>query len=513
MFKKISNSITAHFLLLGAFTLILFREIFSMEFWKDDYTLLYRIQQKAQVLFAYPYQHFVRMHDFLYDAFKLEPLGYFIVGLFIFFISAVIFYFLVYDLFSKKSLAFIASLIYITSPLGVDCVFMMTTFATGYLINVLFLITLLFLFRYFKTKKFVYYCVSLVSLIILCEFLPHRTFYLPFIVMLFELVNFKMQKISSKKLLLRLIVLLSIFVYFFYLSPTFVYPAPARNHLGNLTSVFRGIVNWRLVFNPLFTVTNMIYAGFAYLIYHNFFINNSLFRSAILIFTLLFLGYLFIKFRKREAKFSRIFLFSVGYLYLTPLAFYPFSQREISVASFRYLACGLPAFALFAVCVYLFLLKLYKNKTTLFRFLPQFIVMLVIIINAYSTRDYLKNFNSRSYYTRQFNSQFKDYVPQLPKNSIIYFDLDRDANINYRLIDSYRVGVYDERAYFAVRYNLKVEDLIPIIVDYKQLVKFIKNDPQAIERVFAFAYRENGLINLIDETRSALTQVVKYPDN
>lgn len=524
MFSKLirlfKTSIIAQILLLAVFGIAFFHEVFRMEFWKDDYAILCNIQHACHSnlqipenlkYFVWPYQHFASMHAPLYSAFKLNPFGYFAVGFLALFISAVIFYFLVYELFSKKSLAFIASLIYLSSPIGVDNTFMMVTFLTGYLLPALFLTTLLFLYKYYKKRKLGYYLISLSTLFVAFEFLPNRSFYLPLIILIFEFIYFQKKKDSVRKFLLRQLVLVIAFIYFFYISPHMIYQS---ERIPN--NLFDDIVNYKLFLNPVLTSVNMIYGGLAYFFSGNF----SFFYSrigwisgiSILIITIICFVYFVLRSKKSEQHIIKIFFFALIYLYLTALAFYDFSQREISTASFRYLLPALPAYSLLIISIYIFATKINYGKNYIFRSIPLLLITIIISINIITTQFYIVDFNSRAPYTRQFIEQLNKYIPKLPKNAVIYFKLDEDAAINHRLIDSYRIGVYGPEAFFAVRYNLPVEDVNPpynTYVDYSEFLSIIEKKQITRNKIFAFKYSMIGLTDITKEFR----QSIQVPGN
>lgn len=503
MLRRFKNSIIAQIFTLGVFTVGFFHEIFRMEFWKDDYTLLYVIQSKAP-LFLYPYQHFAKLHAPLYEIFNLNPLGYFIIGLLALFIGSVIFYFLIYEVFSKKMLAFLASLIYLTSPIGIDDTFMATTFMTGNLVLVLLLLGLVFLYKFYKKRKIGYYFISIFSLVFSFEFLPHRTFYLPFVVFLFEVFYFDKKRDSVKAFFLRSLILLLAFIFFFYVSPRVIYPSPP------VSGFFKDILDYKLLLNPILTSMNMIYGSFAYFFLEtfNFYNKARLIGTAFLIFTLFYSTYFIFRFKKTQGHLVKTFLFSLGYLYLTPLAFYAFSQREISVASFRYLHPGLPAYGLLIICIYLFLYKIVENKKT-FRFIPIMFLAIILFTNIYTSEHYIKDFNSRSPYTRQFIKDLTKYIPKLPKKSVIYFKLSEDPAVNYRLIDSIRVGAYNDDAYFAVRYNLGLSDVNPAVTDFKYLLDLVRKKKIDKDKIFAFEYTGFGLTNISQSIRESIGQALE----
>ena len=80
-----------------------------------------------------------------------------------------------------------------------------------------------------------------------------------------------------------------------------------------------------------------------------------------------------------------------------------------------------------------------------------------------------------------------------------------DAAINYRFIDTYRGGHYEPKAYYAVLYRMRMEDVNNIVEDYDSLVSLLSEDPGRLDRLYAFSYDEYGLHDITDEVRKKLS--------
>lgn len=538
MIKKFIDSVFWQILALAVLVISFFHEAFKMQFWKDDYALLYNLQQKEP--FYFPYQHLVDLYAPFFALFGTNPIGYFSLGVLFIFISSVVFYYLVYKLFSKKILAFMASVIYITTPVGIDSVIMMMTFATTYFMLSLFLSALIFLLIFYEDQKIIYYLISLVFLYLSFELIPYRSFYLIGVVMGFEFinlrasislspkrafhfilknwtrVNYKKNNILSdykyehevRNFILRQLLLLLVWVAVFYIIPVYLLPDVLKYHpQENIGKLYRSIIDYKLLLYPLLTTINIIVGGIPYLFYQNFYIYNIWVSLSSLLLISFLLVYIYLHFRKKEKRLTKIYLFALGFLYITPLAFYAYSSREIMIAANRYLLCSVPAYSLLVICIYVFLFNVFTNNEKL-KLLPVFFFLLVFLINSFTTQTYIKDFNRRSYYSTQFSRQMKQFVPHLPKNSLIYFKLDEDANINYRLVDTYRGGHYDERAYFAVLYNLKQEEINPVITDFTVFLDNLKKSSVDEDHVFAFQYTKDGLKDISKETRKSVEQTL-----
>ncbi|MDO8657985.1 MAG: hypothetical protein Q7K55_04545, partial [Candidatus Levybacteria bacterium] len=148
-----------------------------------------------------------------------------------------------------------------------------------------------------------------------------------------------------------------------------------------------------------------------------------------------------------------------------------------------------------------------KNKKM--RFLPIFFISTVILINSVTTQIYIKDFNTRSNYAKEFSLQMKKFLPNLPKNALIYYQLDEDPQVNYRLYDTSRGGHYDDRAYFAVLYGLKQEEINLAYGDFSILLNNVEKKQIDRDKIFAFKYGENGLTDITGTVKKLLNDVVK----
>lgn len=499
MVRKFTKSILLQMISLSFIVFAFFYETLKMQPWKDDYGLLYNLQQKEP--FPYPYHHLVDLHAPFFSILGTNPQGYFVLGILFVFLAAITFYYLVYELFANKMLAFMASLVFVTTPMGVDTVFMLMTFATTYFLIALFLLALIFIVKFYKNKRFLNYVVALILLALSFELAPFRSFYLIGIVFLFELIFLKRDEI--KNFLLRQIGLVLLWIFIFYVNPIFLLPSSLKIEASQATNFFQGGIDYRFLLYPLLTVTNIIFSGFAFIVYQNFYIKNVAIAIILLLGTIVFFAYIFFWLKQKKVNLLRVYVFALFYLYFTPLAFYVFSQKEISTASFRYLSGGLPAYGLLIICIFVFLSKIFqKNKKLIF--LPIAFFIIVILVNSITTQIYIKNFNKRSYYSKQFSAQMKELLPTLPKNALIYYQLDEDPQVNYRLYDTSRGGHYDDRAYFGVLYHLKQEEINLAYGDFVVLLEKIKNIQIDKDKIFAFKYGENGLTDITKSIKESV---------
>lgn len=151
LIKKLKESSVLHVSILLAVAFLSFHEVLKMYFFRDGFTILYNLSQNLP--YPYPYTYIEQVSLPIYRLFHLNPMAYFAYGFLFFLISAFIFYLFTHELLSKKSLAFMASLIYVTSPIGIIGVVEMITYQTGYFALSLLLITLFFYSNFIKETE------------------------------------------------------------------------------------------------------------------------------------------------------------------------------------------------------------------------------------------------------------------------------------------------------------------------------------------------------------------------
>src|SRR3989344_2858686 len=127
MIKRIFKS---YKLLLGGLVLLLitflaYGKILGMYFYLEDYLILYSIQhpESSQAgygsgIFGRPYGYAVTPFIPFYYLFGLEPWGYYLVEIILYFFAALAVYYLAKNLTGEKRIAFASSLIFASGFIG-----------------------------------------------------------------------------------------------------------------------------------------------------------------------------------------------------------------------------------------------------------------------------------------------------------------------------------------------------------------------------------------------------------
>lgn len=498
MIKKLAQSFPVHFLLLLTVSFISHREVFRMYFFRDDFTLLYQLQQK--IPFPYPYMHELEWFMPIYNIFKLNPTAYFSYGFIFFLVSAFIFYYFIFLLFSRKILSFIGTLIYITAPIGIDGVLEMVVFQPTYLAMNFFLLLLLLTIKFYQTQKKVYFFVLILLLLLSLEIVLFKSFFFPIIVVILGIMSFNKKTLSVKKFMLFQSIIVFFWILFLTTRMNFLATPPHRDQFVILGTLFSQPDFGSLILNPIVTSINILYA----LTISGIFI--SYIHIPLFLIILFFSIFAIRKYYKNNKKLIGLYIFSILSVYINVLAFFPMSH--IQDAKGYYMSFSLPAYSLFILSVYLISLKIFKGKYV--KIIPSALLAMVILINFTLNQKYLTTFNKRVDYVRPFFTQIKKDMPVLKPNSLIYFEVPTDdAEAASLLYDIYAVGRYGANAVFAVLYNIRV-DQVETTKDWKETMFFVKKDPKNIEKVYGFRYDLNGLHSKIEETRMLLKKEITY---
>lgn len=494
--SSIKNSVVFHIFSLIALSVLFLHEIFRMYFWKDDYGLIYNLQN--HLTFPFPYHQMVSFYEFFYKLFGIQPLGYFVSGLIAFIFSMILFYFLIYKLFRKKSIAFIASLIYVTAPVGIDTTFQAITFAMSYFFVGILFIILLLLLEYQRTKKFWYYIILLGLFAICNEFIPFRSLSFIGVIVLFEVFHFRLPLFKNNKreiigFIFRQTLLSAVWMIGMYIRPTYFISENIKDKSSAMAGIFNYIFEPQLIIRPFLTLVNVLLGGFAYPFFGNFTFYDRHHWVSYAVLVIVFLAVAFLIYKRKKYKFSTLplFIFALLSIYIVNLSFYPFSSKDIEVGVFRHMVVNLPFYALITTCMFIMLKNIFA-KQGIIGYIPYIFLLTTIFVNIYSTQVYMREFNTRSFYAKQFWRQLKNFIPEYKKDTLIYIHPEKDPQVKYRLTDSVRGG--DGPGFsFAVHYNKKIEDILAYVKDFNQLLIIIKENQSLLNSLHAFNYSYDGL--------------------
>ncbi len=519
MLKRLTENTLVHILILTIIAVVTFFPATEMHFYLDEWGNIYEFTHHD-----YKFSIFTaHVFNLLYQLFGIDPTGYFSVGIGIFALSVIAFYLLVSNLLKNKTLGVVAGLFYATTPVGIDTTTMIWTYVIegGYPLNVVLLILLFLLLKYFRDRRIIYFLIALFGFFLFIELEPRRGFlYLPILILFDYIINFK-SLIPSLGFIARAASLVAVFITYYKYNVT-------------LTGIF---ATGRIIFNesvstydvqtkigvwvhsltslqPWVTFTNILLAGPWVFISDRLTgyvdVNDASEVYLLVLATIVAAGVLvFLAFRvKREL--GLLLIFSLGWIYFNIIGIYIFSSPGISGAVHRTLSLAAPAYALFfTISGFVLFTYLKSKRTRLSKNLNNIFFLALIVLlgtNFLATRNHFEKFNDfRSRPAHAFFKSLKTFYPTLPPNSILYFQSSSNPQIKYRLSRIYGGNLGPEGTISSFYKNLKRQE-IKVVHDYVEVEKFVGNDSAKINRVFAFYFDEKGLQDITENFRSQLKE-------
>lgn len=418
----------------------------DLYFWRDDFALLYRLQQGG--LFDFPYQGWSLIYYPIYLFFKDTAQAYFISSLVVYLLLCVVTCFFVLKLTGDKSLGFLSGLILSSGYIGAEIMFM-SSVSMSSIVYLLMTIILLLLHKLYidrgLVKIFLLNLMIFTVIIILFSQRAHTLFLLLFVFDYF----YKKSVIRS---LLRILPMgmITIGVYLFYS----IQSVEKDNVRLLITYLSNFHINYTLDF--LTNISHYLFPEFN--IY-----TSSILGLSILIFIIWFfrLSSVKPKYRKFGILVLSLWIFSyLNYHLSTPLAIHNPSQR--------YLFFGYP---FFSILLGLIIKNIFFiDKRYFLKIMGSLLVILILFSHVQQLSPQKEEILQRALQTKNFFSELKLAIPILTDKSLFYFDLVDDSSTEVEFWDILRVGIYSTEASLASFYNVKIED-IKIVDNYDEYLK------------------------------------------
>lgn len=496
--KTVLNRTFLHIAVIVIATFFLHMEVFEFFFIRDDFALLYELQNG--LTFSYPYHLLPLIYKPVFLIAGIEPFLYYFAGVLSVVVFAIVIYFFGKLIFGKKNIALILAIVAAASPIGINSNQQAIVFLYNYLATTALLLTMITLNFFIKSKKIYYYVASIFIFILTLEFFPSRAFYYFIILFLFD---FLIAKVIKESLLTSIkrnaIYFLLTIEYFLIRAPYFNQSANNRQitenklweHASNLQTYFKAFVG----------LLNTFFGGVLTLITPESSLDSSRYLLLfIIIFGLIVAFVILSRIKDKSSNYKMLFLFSLLWIYVNNLGIAVINQPGVPAVYSRTLTFILPAYALLIVCLFEIIRNHLKKK-----YFAVIILSLIVTINIYSMQKVYRELNEqRSQYAYDFYSTLLKIQPRLPENAIIYLDTPTDLYEAYQLTDIYRVGYYGGQTSFAVAYGIN-HDKLKLATEPNELESLIKNN-EDIEKIYAFSYKEYKLLNITEKVRSELRE-------
>lgn len=564
IFKKCVNFFRRNFwIFLLLIILVSYGQLLWMQPWQDDNALFFKlanIEGPAGFLGKGPlgegaYKYTATPFIPIYNLFGHNPVPYFAL--------AVVFYFLatlsVYKLFSEilgKKTGRLAGFLFAAGYLASDgFIRLYNTITTSVSIFLISFWTY-FYWKFYKERRYKWYFLTLLMFLLATEFARSRTHYFIAVVILFEVLFLTFEK--PLKSLFVSVARLVPFGYIFY--KYFVVNADKRS--GQVTEFFQALLGgeFHQTYSWLSSLTNTIIPDWIMRFLFNledFIIKITAIRASylIFIFLMILLFAFYISFKKRRLGKLLTTIFSLAVLVWTLIYRNIFSTPILNLPESQLIIVFLGGIIILLAISLLVVLK--KAKGKLFAF---FFFWLFINIGAYAAYQptvsyetinrllahsffalvgifallvperrkklFLKEklafsliifwglgnlassvlyqnkiLKTRSFPIKSFYTELKSYVPKVEKGDVFYFDIADNAKSYFA--NAFSVAQMPEETAIAWRYGVDRYE-IKRVVEFDNLIEIIDQKGVPFEKVHAFFYSTNDLIDTSEQLRRAL---------
>lgn len=454
-------------------------KILGMYFFLEDYLILYSVQHPSSPDAGYgsgvwgrPYGYAVTPFIPFYYIFGLEPKGYYLVEIILYFLVALTVYFFAKILTKNRLVALGSSLIFASGYVGSESLYRMAVGWQNLLAAIFISITCAIYYKYVKSGKGTLYLLALALFLFTSEFSFYRAHGIIVLILGIELLfNFSPKKPLSS--IFRLAPFALSYWYFY------VYSIPFMDQGSKFSTLFQKIFtggNFHYLLNPLKTLENI-------------FIPDK-FSLPLMIFIALLVGVL-------VWKRSKILLYCLLFVIANYLVHFYTSPNVYQETTHRYLTISFVGASLFWG---IFLKEVFKNKVIYISSCASIIVLNIFLVRSQQV-SILQN---RSQPSREFWQSFQGQVQHIPKQSVIYID-SRNDGVSKPVRDAaLGAGSMGPTTSVAVYYGLEWQDLY-LAETFPELLSLVKSGKANSGNFYTLFYsRQGGLVNTTQEVKRAL---------
>lgn len=458
-------------------------KIVGMYFYLEDYLILYSIQhpESSQAgygsgVFGRPFGYAVTPFIPFYYLFGLEPWGYYLVEIFLYFAASLVVYFFTKTLTSSVKIAFGSAIIFASGYVGSGSLYRLAVGWQNILAAIFISLSSIFYYRYIKFPTLRNYILALTLSLFTSEFSFYRSHGIILIILGMEILfNF-----NWLKSMVRMAPFVLSYWYFYIFSLQGIMDQGSKTASFVRTVFQEG--NYHYLLTPFKTLESL-------------FIPDK-FNPPFLLFIAILAGALL-------WKRSKVLVYCLLFALANYLVHFYNSPGSVQQTTHRYLTVSFVGVAAFWG---IFLNKVFKS-TGIYLLFCLLIVILNITLARSEQKEIIKN---RSAPNREFWLAFKKVVQTIPPNSIIYIDSKNDGVSKPARDSALSAGSMSATTSFAVFYGLKWDELY-LAENFSELLSLIKSGKVAKNDIFTFFYsRQDGLINTTQQTKNALKEGKRF---
>ena len=484
MYKKIKNLILKKSFLsicIGVFVLSFLAYALTclMYIWQDDHAMFFKLQhieEGSGVLGTGIYDRnsayrFVVVPLYpLYLLFKLNPAPYFFFGIIAYAVAGLAVFFLTKSLTKNFKVAAASALIFSSGYVGAESLWrIFNSIHTTHTI-IATCLTLLVYHKFIETRaiksKILLYTLAFLLYAYTIEtgyVRAHGVFL--FVLALEVLFNFHLIKSF-----LRMAPFAALFYWFYILTVV------ASRKAGWLFESLWIEKKFELLLVPLKVVENLFVPDY--------------FKVPLV----LFLGLMFIVFIKAR---SRALFFAAAIAFANLAVYFLNTPDQVLPSTHRYLSLSLIGMSMFTAVA---AEKIFKEQRIFLLIISGIIGLHILSVNY----GQYKIVRDRSIPGRNFYTTLKKEIPELPKGSALYFDIQDHPKTQSEFASFFGVGSMPDMAAIAVQYGIDRYDLT-LPQTFNELLTQVRDGQVAPDKVYTFHYSSTGgLVNTTNQTRDAL---------
>jgi hypothetical protein len=553
--RKIVNFFSERYwLFLLLVTIISFGQTLLMGVWMDDQGMFFKlahIQEAAGFMGKGPlgeglYKYVVTPFIPIHQIFGYDPKWYFLLGLLVYYLSVLVVYHTFTEVLGKKG-GRLSGFLYSCGFIASDAIIRLITSILTSVSIITSSFLLLFYWKFYKQRKFIFYLLALLFYFLSVEFAQVRTHYLIIVVIAIEVIFFMFKKPIARSLFSSLVRLLPFYwVFNHFLAGNiaktggigpFIHEllrGRAYEFYGFLSTLVNLFLNTQFLdFSLIKPPTFVFYLTILILVLILSWVSwgkqrlRKLFVGGILIFLILWLfvsrailkapvlnlneGQLFgaflagilpifgvIAFRFTSKEYRQLYLLFVFWICVN-LAAYAVATPLVTYSSeSRYLAHSfLPLVGLLGIIF----VEVNKRKSPKLKWIGTLIILWGLI-NLVSAVVFQRNILvKRTWPAMSFFEEFEGLVPSLRKGDVLYFDVSKnDWNV---YVDAVAVASMPETTSFAWRYQIDRDD-INLFTDFPDLVDYLRENPSSLGQLHTFYYSDGKLTDTTKDFLNAL---------
>lgn len=500
-------------ILLLVIVIIAYGQTLAMYFLIDDNALIYKLQHPDQTLGLWgkgllgegPYRHRVIQFVPFYPVFGVNPTPYFAVGVMLYYLASATVYYFTSVISKSRVIGFSTACIFAAGFIGSETMFGITNSWETSRGIIMALVTFLIYYHFLKTKKILFYLLSIVLFLFSLDTIYVRAHGLIFVLIAFDLIfswkGFKLKELAKSAV--RLLPFVIIY-YQIYLVNTgsevkrfgiweILKSALTDGKLVPLTIPLQDIGNLfipdiltsrldKLISNFTIVPTELSVGSFL----------AGIFIIGLIIFVTL-------KFARKEKYLVSLLAFSVLWAISNFILFYSREPQSTLWTTHRYFSYSLVGVAIFwSICFYL------VSRLSRKVFFALFTSVLVVLYLWFNVNAQYQFNQTRSLPARKLFADFTRSVPVIPKDAVLYFDLANDNQIKGKF-GSFFGGMFSEASNFAI-YTPGIDYMKDFIFTYKfeDVRQLLKEGKTTLDKVYTFYYGEDGLVDTTVDIREIL---------